>query len=642
MCGICGIVYSKDSGKHVTGALLKKMRETLSHRGPDDAGQYLDETKRIGIAHRRLSIIDLSDAAHQPMADGAGEHSIAFNGEVYNFKEIRRELEANGHVFSSTSDTEVVLHAYIEWGAGCLERFNGMFAFAVLDRKRRKLFLARDRIGIKPLFYYADGTRFAFASEMKAILEAPGLTLDVSPESIEEYLTFLYIPAPATIFTQVRKLMPGCFLELDLDGAEPAGSFRTARYWDFNDMLADSAKLDITEDEAAARLKELLSDSVRLRMIADVPLGAFLSGGVDSSAIVAMMAQHAAGRVQTFAIAFEEAAFDESHHARAVAAHLGTEHREFTVQPEAMDVMEKLVRHLDEPFADSSALPTYFVSKLTREHVTVALSGDGGDEVWAGYTRYLGEKLSNLYRRLPAFLRKKFLYRIVKHFPRLGGLAYKLNRLTKVLEDAELESPLRYASKASTFTAAERAGLFTPEFKERLGGFDVYGQLLALFKKVDSRDFLDTITYADTTFYLPNDMLTKVDRMSMAPSLEVRVPFLDHRMVEFAARVSHAQKLKGFRLKHLLKKAMRPHLPPAILRRGKQGFGVPIAAWFKGSLADYARDILLGARATARGYFDAKAVGSMLDRHKAGGADLSSRIWAMLMFELWHRSFIDR
>jgi asparagine synthase (glutamine-hydrolysing) len=623
MCGIAGI--ADVTGRPVDRALLQAMTAVQAHRGPD--GEAVVCRGAVGLGHRRLAIIDLS-TGDQPMTSDDGRLWIVFNGEIYNFRELRRELEASGVRFRTQSDTEVVLRAYEAHGLACVNRLRGMFAFAILDERARRLVLARDRVGIKPLVYSWDGRRLLFASEIKGILEDAAVARELDRDALGEYLTYHYVPAPRTIFASVRKLPPASTLVLPLDGGAP----EISRYW----RLRFAPEPRTSEAEWIERLEAELADAVRSHMISDVPIGAFLSGGMDSSTVVALMAQASPTPIRTFSIGFDEADFDELRFARQVAARYGTDHYELVVKPSALDVLPKLAWHLDEPFADSSAIPTYYVAKITREHVTVALSGDGGDENFAGYRRYaramaLGARMD----RSPARLARPLL-RLGSHLLPVGapGQAY-----AGLLGAGPLERYARLITYERPETLRRALTDDWADVAARVSAVASFGRLTA---ESGSPDPVSTLQDIDILTYLPDDILAKVDRTSMAVSLEARVPLLDHRLMEFLATIPSSLKLRDGSGKYLLKRAMAAHLPSEIPARKKMGFGVPLAAWFRAELREMTHDLLLAPRTRQRGIFRPSWVEWLLRTHEAGRRDCSARLWALLCFELWARQWLDR
>jgi len=623
MCGIAGIVNV--TGRPVDEALLRAMTTVQAHRGPD--GEGIVCRGAAGLGHRRLAIIDLA-TGDQPMASDDGAIRIVFNGEIYNFRELRRELESRGARFRTTSDTEVILKAYEAYGPGCVSRLRGMFAFAILDERARRLFLARDRAGIKPLVYAWDGRRLLFASEIKGILEDHGVPRELDREALGDYLTYHYVPAPRTIFKAIRKLPPASTLVQSLDGGEPMVS----RYW----TLRLDPDHGPTEQEWIERLRAELADAVQSHMVSDVPIGAFLSGGVDSSTVVALMAQASSAPIRTFSIGFDEADFDELRFARQVAARYGTDHYELVVKPNALDVLPKLAWHFDEPFADSSAIPTYYVSKITREHVTVALSGDGGDENFAGYRRYA--RALALHERLdsgPARLARP-LCRLAAALLPTGapGQAW-----TGLLGAGPLERYFRLVTYQRRESLRRLLSDELADLARSAADPAVFSRLAA---EAAAPDYVSALQHIDVATYLPDDILAKVDRTSMAVSLESRVPLLDHRLMELVATIPSGLKLREGTGKYLLKRAMANDLPPEILTRKKMGFGVPLGAWFRRELRDMTRDVLLGPQARQRGIFRASEVEALMAAHETGRRDCSARLWSLICFELWMRQWVDR
>jgi asparagine synthase (glutamine-hydrolysing) len=609
------------------------MIDAQAHRGPDAWGVWSDE--RCAIGHRRLSIIDLSEAGRQPMSNARGDIQITFNGEIYNFQRLRRELEGLGYGFRTRTDTEAIIYAYEQWGAGCLGRLRGMFAFAIWDRLRRRLFLARDRLGKKPLFYAQFGDRFLFASELQGLLADKDVPREVDPSAIDAYLSYGYVPAPHTAFKGVYKLPPAHYLALDLK--QTGFEKRIERYW----SLDYEPKLRIDEDEACEVLREKMTEAVRLRMISDVPLGAFLSGGVDSSVVVGLMAKLSGAKVKTFSIGFNEAAYDETAHARRIAGRWGTDHHEFIVKPDALSILPKLVRHYGEPYADSSAIPTFYVAQMTRRHVTVALNGDGGDESFAGYERYLANHLAERMRSIPgAAMAARALCRVIPDSIDPKSRARRAHRFLAVASRPMAE---RYQRWLKTFQDEAKPRLYSPEFSGLLNGHGD-GSLRALFDVATPLHSpshpIDAAMAVDVASYLPYDLLVKVDITSMANSLEARSPFLDHEVMEFAARLPAEIKFRGGRLKSLLKRAFADLLPQENVNRRKMGFGVPVGQWFRGPLRNLLRDALLSPRSLNRGYFRGPEVRRLVDEHLELRADHSFQLWNLLMLELWHLEFI--
>jgi asparagine synthase (glutamine-hydrolysing) len=623
MCGIAGkLLFDRTAA--VDASLAAQMAEVIAHRGPDDQGTWAEGP--IALASRRLAVLDLSSRGHQPMASADGCVRLVYNGEIYNFRQLREELQQHGHRFQSDTDTEVLLRSYEQYGIECLQRLRGMFAFALWDERHRRLVIARDRLGKKPLFYHQDSHGLVFGSEPKSILRDRAVSVGVDRDAIHQYLTWGYVPAPWSAFSGIRKLPPGHYLAVE------NGRVTIAPYW----RLSYARKRVDDEATLAAELLHLLEESTRLRLISDVPLGALLSGGIDSSAVVALMRRVSNGPIKTFSIGFDEKQYDESEYARAVARHLGTEHHELFVRPDASTLLPRLVWHYNEPFADSSAVPSFAVCAMARQHVTVALTGDGGDESFLGYDRYAAAHVAQSFDRLPSAVRP--LVRPLKH---LSGdpksLSHRVRRLAEALDDAPRA---RYARWMQAFTDADKAELYTPEFASEHNA-SACELLERHFEASDASDFVEQAVNTDVAMYLPDDLLVKTDIASMAHSLEVRCPLLDHHIVEFAAALPRRFKLRRLTQKHLLKRVVSPFLPPEIERRPKMGFGVPIGAWLRGELREMAYDILLDRRATARGYFRPQAVRGYLDDHSAGRAHRHTQIWALLMLELWHRMWVD-
>ena len=624
MCGIAGRV-NFDPLRPVDRDVLVAMTDAVAHRGPDASGYY--SAPGIGLGHRRLSIIDLA-TGDQPLANEDGTVWVAFNGEIYNFADVRAELVSAGHRFRTGSDTEVIVHAYEQWGERSVERFRGMFAFALWDAKARRLMLARDRLGVKPL-YYAElpGRGIVFGSELKSLLEDPDVPRAWRPHAIDAFLTLLYVPAPDTVYRGIQKLPPAHVLIAE------HGRVRTFRYWD----LAFTGDGDARrEPEYLERLDALLAESVALRQISDVPLGAFLSGGIDSTAVVAYMRRTSDRPPVTITVGFDRAAYDEVRHAETVARHLGCEFHARQANPDVAALLPKLAWHFDEPFADSSAVPTYYVSKAARELVTVALSGDGGDELWGGYARHAVERWEQRARRM------------------LGRASAPAGRLARALPlSVKGARALRHlaASPEQAYAIKHAYGMFEPDAKARLytGDFaasvadvDPLAAFRDVYRRCASADPLDRALYVDVHTYMVDDILTKVDRMSMAVSLEAREPLLDHRLLEFAASVPTSLKLKDGRSKYLLRRVLDRRVPASILERGKRGFEAPVGEWLRGPLAPMADDLLLDRRLRERGVVDAREVARLWTDHKTGRADHRHRLWQLIMLELWFRQFVDR
>jgi asparagine synthase (glutamine-hydrolysing) len=627
MCGICGKINLNDDP--VEEALLRKMASCLSHRGPDDEGTWI--RNNVGLGHRRLSIIDLSPLARQPMSNEDGTVWIVYNGEIYNFPELREDLIKRGHLFRSRSDTETIVHLYEEHGIGCLEHLRGMFAFGIWDAREQALFLARDRVGKKPVYYLHSRNTFVFASEIKSILQDEMVSRRPDCEAIHHYLTYQDVPSPWTAFEGIKKLPPAHYLVLK------NGRVETKRYW----KLSYQPKHEMGNEEIKGEIIERLREATKIRLLSDVPVGAFLSGGVDSSAVVAMMSGLVTGPVKTFSIGFKEETYNELRYARLVAERFRTDHREFIVEPNAVEVIEKLVWHYNEPFADPSAIPTYYVSKVAREHVTVILNGDGGDEDFAGYGRYVANEFSrSLHKALPTPLAKAILP-LVMSLPHGKDPNNFFWRLKRFLQEYIQPPEIRNGHWLCHFTEEMKRGIYTDDFINHVSSVNSFDLLVHRYREAEAGNFLDSTLYTDVMMYLPDDLLVKVDVASMANSLEARSPFLDHKFMEFAAKIPAELKLRGRKTKYILKEALKGILPDEVLFREKMGFGVPIDYWFRNELKTMVYDILLSDRALQRGYFRKEAVKSILDEHTSNKWNRQYQIYNLLMLELWHRVFID-
>lgn len=626
MCGICGIMTFSPSVA-VAPEELRRMNDAIFHRGPDEEGFYHHE--QIGMAMRRLSIIDLS-SGQQPISNEDGTLWIVFNGEIYNYLELRAELERRGHRFKTKSDTEAIVHAYEEYGVDCPSKLNGMFGFAIWDTRQRSLFLSRDRLGKKPLYYYAGRDRFIFASEMKSILQAQGVPRRISPEALDLYLTYEYVPAPHTILADLKKLPAGHSLLIKADGKT-----ELRRYWDlhFRENGYHAAELQ-------QGLVELLQDAVKIRLMSEVPLGAFLSGGIDSSCIVALMARAMDQPVKTFSIGFEEGSYNELHYAREIARHYRTDHKEFILRPNALELTEKLVHHLDEPLGDFSIFPTYLVSKMAREHVTVVLSGDGGDELFAGYDAYRADRLYRAYRRLPTFIRHGLVSPAARLLPPTEKKKGALNKFKRFVEGTQYPEDLQHVRWMIFLAAQEKRLLYGEALRAVDTQHGAHDFMRRHFQLADSQDEINRQLYVDIKTYLCDDIMVKVDRMSMAASLEARAPFLDYRVVEYAATIPSALKLRGKQTKWILKQAMAELLPPQIIKRGKEGFSIPIKNWLKQELRPLMLDVLSPARLQREGFFDAAYVQRLVDEHLRGVENHSHRLWALTVFGIWHDHYM--
>jgi asparagine synthase (glutamine-hydrolysing) len=632
MCGICGVVGQADE------QLIKSMLARIAHRGPDDEGVYIAETsttERVGLGHRRLSIIDLSPAGHEPMPDRSNQIWLTFNGEIYNFKELRRELEARGHIFKSNTDAEVIIYAYCEWGRECLSRLNGMFAFAIWDARDESLLLARDRLGIKPLYYADTPAGFAFASEIKALLAIPEFDRAVDLAALDQFMTFLWTPDPKTVFRGVNKLPPAhCLVYRN-------GKAEVFEYWDIAFDEDDS----ISESEWAERLREQITRSVRAQMIADVPLGAFLSGGLDSSTIIALMTGVATQQVTTYTFGFKQEDLrydileDDVKYARIVSRKFQTDYYEQYLEPQVMELLPKLVYHMDEPVADPAIVTSYLICRTARERLTVLLSGMGGDEVFAGYPRHAAVKIAEAYNLIPQFLSKP----VVAALPgaRPGKFTALFRNTKKLARSAALPERERYLGFGTYFTEDEKRAMYTGELQEAASGFDAYEQHQKYFDRVSGQDFINQMLYVDLKTFLPCLNLNYTDKTSMAASMEVRVPLLDHELIELAARMPARLKLKGLTGKHILKRAAEAWLPREIIHRKKAGFSAPVRAWLVRDLRDMVEDLLSESNINRRGYFNYQSVRHLIDENLAGREDNNLKIFQLLTLELWHRTFID-
>jgi asparagine synthase (glutamine-hydrolysing) len=632
MCGICGIVDF--SGRPVDEAALRRMAESLAHRGPEATGTFLSPAPgtppgrgaAVGLGHTRLKIIDLSEAANPPLGNEDGTVWAMLNGEIYNFLELRQELKAAGHQFRTEGDVEVIVHLYEALGERCVERLDGMFALAVWDGPRRRLFLARDRTGKKPLFYHRSPRFFAFGSEIKALLAHGAIRADVALESLPPLFLYGYVPNPATLYAGIAQVPPGHAMTV-----EGGGEVRLRPYWDWT---FPERPPRIGAGEAAERLRELLVAAVRRRLVSDVPLGAFLSGGLDSSVVVAIMASLSGPPVKTFSIGFAgDPGFDETPYARLVARRYGTTHSEFIVEPRAFELLERLVHVHDGPFGDSSAIPTYLLAELTRRHVTVALNGDGGDELFAGYLRFAGGVLA---ARVPAVV-----FRLGRAatagLVSVGGPRHPLRRAARFFRDADLPWLERFSSWIAFFHR-DLQPLVLPAVASDLGSFDRLAYFRPHLDAVRGRSPLSQLLYLNAKTYLPDDLHVKMDRASMAHALETRSPFLDRALMEFAAALPDRFKLRGRATKWLVRAAFRDRLPREILTRGKMGFGVPLATWFRGELREPLRALLLEPTARLRGYLDHEHVRRLVEAHLAGRENVEHQLWLLLTFEVWLRS----
>lgn len=625
MCGIAGVVGSRRDD-HIDVATVHTMCNAIIHRGPDDEGIFIKDG--VGLGMRRLSIIDLV-GGHQPVFNEDRSVWIVFNGEIYNFPDLRAELESRNHRFYTHSDTEVIVHLYEEMGSDCVQKLRGMFGLALYDERNRRLLLARDRLGKKPLHYAVQGDRLYFGSEIKAILAVAPELAQVNYDGLLQYMYFGYVPDPITAFTPIQKLPPGHLLEFE------RGEVKVRPYWDLPAYGTHPPK---SEEEYLEELEHRLAEAVRIRLISDVPLGALLSGGVDSSTVVALMARASSGPVKTFSIGFKHSDFDESKYAQIVAERFGTEHHNLILEPNVVETVDQLSRSMEEPFGDSSMLPTYYVSKMARQHVTVALSGDGGDELFAGYDRYAVHARRQAFQKIPAWARRLYREQLFPHIP--GNL-----RGRKFSYNVSLPWKEGYVDGLAFVPAFEREmPLLSKEFRALLqAGDDPQNVLLNYFAKAPNADPISQMLYVDVKTYMVADILTKVDRMSMATSLEVRAPILDHIFVEWVTGLPVEWKLRGREQKYILRKlAERVGVPREALYRQKQGFTMPLVHWIRHELKDLIMTVLLEPRTLQRGYFDQRGIRRLLDEHFSGKRLHTGRIWRLLMFELWHRNYLEQ
>ena len=629
MCGICGIV-SKD--KKVSQSVIQKMASVMDYRGPDDEGYSF--FGNAGLGHRRLSVIDIT-GGHQPMSNEDGTLFLVCNGEIYNFKQLRDLLENKGHRIKTRSDNEVILHLYEEYKTECLKYLRGMFAFGIWDNRKKTLFLARDRLGKKPLVYSLYNEDLYFASEIKALLEVNEISREIDHTAIDLYLTYQAIPSPYTVFKKIKKLPPGHFLIWN------NGSIDIRRYWhiDFTKKLKLS-----DENQYMEAMWEKLKESTKIRMVSDVPLGAFLSGGIDSSTIVGLMSEFSDHPVKTFSVGFEESDFSELQYARVVARRFNTSHNEFIVKPDIISILPKLVWHYNEPFGDSSMVPTYYVARETKKYVTVALNGDGGDENLAGYTRYwqtqVLEKIYNIYKKNP-FLRKEILKFFVRQYNRHPSSTF--NRIWKWLDDVEKSGfDYAYARRLIAFSNDLKNKFYSEEMKEKVQNSDCLALVRDIWSSAGDICLLEKMLATDFNLYLPDVLMVKMDIACMANSLEARSPFLDNEFVELVASFPADLKVRRMTSKYILKRKLKGFLPEEIISRKKMGFGIPVGRWFRKELKQFVNEILLDNASLSRGYFDPQAVMKMVEDHTSGRIDHTSRIWLLIILEMWHKIFVDR
>ena len=630
MCGIVGIVNNNGL---IDINILEQMTNALNHRGPDDDGVFISQKngKAVGLGHRRLSIIDISKSGQQPMSNEDQTVHIVFNGEIYNFKELKKDLIDKGHIFKSNTDTEVIIHGYEEYGDQICKKLNGMFAFGLWDENQQLLILARDRYGQKPLYYFQSKEEILFASELKSLIKYPGFINEINYQSLSLYLLYEYIPAPDSIYKNVKKLSPGNLLVWQ------NGNIKIKSYWD---IKFNNKKIALTIPEIEKKILELLKKSIEIRMMSDVPLGVFLSGGIDSSAIVALMSELISGKnIKTFSIGFNEKSFDESFYSREVAKTFGTDHHEQILTPGIMlDILPEIISFLDEPFADASIIPTYLLSKFTRNYVTVALGGDGGDELFAGYDPFIAHVFASYYEKIPKFIHNKIL-KISNNLPvSTNNMSFDF-KLKQFLKGIPYRSEIRNQVWLGAFSAKEQYDIFNPDIRQLLIDFNPYESILSSINKKEFRDNIDKIIFLYSKFYLAEDILTKVDRASMAVSLEVRSPFLDVNLAEFVNSIPSKLKLKGICPKFILKKSLKSKLNRDILYRNKKGFGIPLAKWMKNDLKPILLDIFSPSKIKKQGIFNEQAIKNILEKHFQGKQDCRKQIWTLLMFQMWEKKY---
>ena len=629
MCGIAGWINLKQSKENHTESVLHSMCERIVHRGPNSEGLWLDDTVAVGM--RRLSIIDLH-TGDQPVFNCDKSVIVMMNGELYNYREVRAELEEKGHTFVTKSDTEILPHLYEEYGENLVDHLNGMYAFSLWDTRKKKLIIARDRFGEKPLYYGVFDGKLIYASEPKAMLAHPSVNAKLDSDALRHYLSYDYVPAPMSIYRGISKLPAAHMIVVE------NGEIQTRRYWNMSWSATQTGSID----DKAVELRDLLSDAVRMRLVSDVPLGILLSGGIDSSTVAAFATQHATERVKTFSIGFEEDSFDESRYARQVAKHLDTEHYEEKLSATtAGDLISEIGTWLDEPLSDGSLIPTFLLAQFVRKHVTVALGGDGGDELFAGYPMYYAHTVAAKYARVPSFLRKGFIEPVVKRLPvstKNMSFDYKAKRFVR---GANLDTVERHHSWFGSFSREEQAQLLTPEILAT-SDHDIYRGPRELLALCDATTEIEQMQFLDINYYMAEDILTKVDRAAMAVSLETRAPFLDPRVGQFAASLPLEYKLNGKSGKHILKQAMADLLPANILHRPKKGFGIPIAEWLKGRLNPLMHDLLAPVRLKEQGIFNAGYVQQLITEHERGTASHHKQLWTLLVFQLWYDNFLQR
>lgn len=644
MCGICGI-FTFDPQKTVDKTMLNKMCKVMNYRGPDEEGMYLGWSAsgstnggwRVGLGHRRLAVIDLK-TGKQPICNEDKKIWITFNGEIYNYKTLKDELKKKGHCFYTDTDTEVIVHLYEDYGYKCVDHLRGMFAFAIWDEREKQLLLGRDRLGKKPLVYILLNDKLIFASEIKCLLEDNELQREIDIQALNLYLTYQYVPSPLTIFKNIKKLPPASILICNAQG-----KIEISKFWDIDyRQKINIPNSKFMTQEICNQINTQLEEAVSLRLVSDVPIGAFLSGGIDSSIIVGMMSKFSLKPVKTFCIGFEEQDFSELKYASMVANLFRTDHHEFIVKVKMLDILPKLIWHYNEPFADSSSVPSYYVAKETRKFVTVALNGDGGDENFGGYERYRALKLVYFLQKLPLGFKKAMWNYLVKYFPESVGRRSFLRQIKRFIESFHKPLPLSNIEWHSAFNNLQKRAIYTDRMNNEIKDLDTDKYLLQIYNTSKAVDFLDKIFYTDIKSYLPEDLLVKMDIATSANSLEGRSPFLDHKFMEFTASFPSWWKIKGMRSKYILRKYLKGLLPDEILGRSKMGFGVPIGKWFRGELKNYLKDTLLAKRSIERGYFRKDAIKQLLEGHFSGKISHTYRLWTLLVLEIWHQIFIDR
>ncbi len=626
MCGIAGFIDNGTMDHRERVATLDRMCRAIISRGPDDQGTMLQGPAALGM--RRLSIIDVA-GGQQPIFNEDGRIAVVFNGEIYNYLELRQELEHRGHRFQTQSDTEVIVHGYEEYGSDCVKQLRGMFGIAIWDSRDETLLLARDRVGKKPVHYAQLNGALVFGSEIKSLLQHPLVKREVNYEALSNFLSFGYVPDPLTAFSGVSKLPPGHILTFRRN------TIQIKSYWDFQSYSPHQAVPVRSEESYISDLRMQLEDAVKVRLISEVPLGAFLSGGIDSSTVVGLMTKLTGRPVKTFSIGFSEGSHDELIHARITARHFETDHHEFVITPDICGLVGEIVWHHDEPFSDASSIPTFMVSKMAREHVTVVLSGDGGDEVFGGYTRYLVDRDRAYFDKMPSAMKRALLRPLVERMPRSW---YGRN----FLYNMALDQTDRYLHSMSLFPADAKRGILSQHSQALLNGYSPEATFRRLFDHPDSPERLEHLLYLDSKTYLPGDILAKVDRMSMAHSIEARSPLLDHKLIEFAGTLPSSLKVHGGETKYILKRAVEGLIPEQIIHRPKHGFSVPLETWLRHELHPMLNDLLLDRTARARGFLNTEGVEEVMAEHQRGRRDHSQRLWALLSLEVWFRTFIDR